>query len=387
MPKDLPPAPPAARRVARDRQRRRFGRLPGPRQREGPVGLPVRWQVRVEQHLPGGRDLREVAGLAPAHHPISAGQGLHVALAAGDERVLMLVAAHERRRPGGRVEREFDRARLRVHRRERAVVEERDRAIGLLARVVLPGRVGTWAQLEARVPAAQLPAHLPRFRIDVVRGPGVARVHQQVAVLLRVDRVDVEVVERFALARRRGRRVGVRQGHVVEAVPLVHDETRLQVDLLQQRVRDGAVPGSANRGQVAVDRVVDRDPGGPLRGDLEFVQIGLVAVAGTDDGDGLIGAVRDHLARRLGPVGDQGVLPPGERGLAFVFLHAKVRGARAGGRQRLEPDQFSVNVEDHRPVLTDSGIGSKNRSPPVAVCAFAETVTSGGRSSGRERKL
>ena len=144
-------------------------------------------------------------------------------------------------------ERHFDRARLRVHRRERAVVEERDRAVGLLTRVVLPRRCGARTQLEARVLAAQLPAHLAGFRIDVVGGPGVARVDQQVAVLLDVDRVDVEVVERFSRGSSARPRRRSSQRHVVEAVPLVHHQTRLQVDLLQQRVRDRAVLRAADR--------------------------------------------------------------------------------------------------------------------------------------------
>ena len=119
---------------------------------------------------------------------------------------------------------------------------------------------------------------------------------------------------------------------MVEAVPLVHHQAGLQVYLLQQRVRDRAVARAADRREVAVDRVIDGDQAGPLRGDLEFVQVRLIAVAGTDDGDGLVGAVRDHLARLLAAAGDQRVLPPGEHGLAFVLLHAEARGARAGGR-------------------------------------------------------
>ena len=248
-----------------------------------------------------------------------------------------------------------------MHGGERAVVEERDRTVRLFARVVLPRRGGPRPQLEARVPAAQFPAHLTGLRIDVVRRPGVPRAHEQIAVLLGVDRVDVKVVVRFPPARVHGRGVGIRQGHMIEAVPLVHHEAGLQVDLLQQRVRDGAVGGTADLFEIAVDRVVDRDQPDPPRCDLEFVQVGLVAVAGAHDGDGLIGAVHDHLARRPASIRYQRILPPGEHGFAFVLLHAKGRGARAGGRECPEPDEVSMFVEDHRPVLTDPGVGGEEQ--------------------------
>ena len=61
----------------------------------------------------------------------------------------------------------------------------------------------------------------------------------------------------------------------------------------------------------------------------------------------------------LPAAGDQRILPPGEHRLAFVLLHAEVRRARALRRQRLEPDERAVFVEDHRPVLAGTGVGGE----------------------------
>ena len=112
----------------------------------------------------------------------------------------------------------------------------------------------------------------------------------------------------------------------------------------------------ADARQVAVDPVIDGDQRRALRRDLKFVQVGLVAVARAHDRQLPVGAVDDHLPRLAQAAGDQRVLPPGEHGLSFVLLHAEVRRARAGGRQRLEPDQRAVFAEDHRPVLARPGI-------------------------------
>jgi hypothetical protein len=94
-------------------------------------------------------------------------------------------------------------------------------------------RVG--AHPERRLLAADRPVDgtvRARDVVDLARVPGR---DEDVAVGLRLDRVDVEVVPRHPLAPG-DRRVTRPEGDVVEAVPLVEDETGLDVDLLGDRV-------------------------------------------------------------------------------------------------------------------------------------------------------
>ncbi len=225
-----------------------------------------------------------------------------------------------------------------MHARRGAVVEERDRPVGLFAGVVLPGGGGAGAELEAVVLAPELPTHLAAVGVDVVDGPGVAGVHQEAAVAGHVHGVDVEGVEGGVRGGGMPGVVGARQRHVVEEVPLVADQPGGEVDFLEQRVGDGTFPRPADRREVAVDGVVDGHQGRAVRPQLEFVQVRLVAVARPHDPDLLVGGVVDHPSGGLDGAGHQRVLPPGEHRLAVVALDAQVRGPRSG-RERV--DQIS----------------------------------------------
>src|SRR5262249_23307528 len=130
--------------------------------------------------------------------------------------------------------------------------------------------------------------------------------------------VDVKPVPR----RSRGaavtdRHVRVGERDVVDAVPFVADEPGLQVDLLHERVGDRTVGRTAVGGEVAADRVVDGEQRGPLRRDLEGVQVGLVAVAGTHYRDVAVGRVGDHYGRIAPAAVHERALPPGEDGATF----------------------------------------------------------------------
>ena len=95
------------------------------------------------------------------------------------------------------VEPQHDAARLAVDGRRGAVVEDADRAVGQLARVVLPGGRVAAGSAKLLVLAAQAPERPARCApSDVVDRPGVARRDEQRPVGVEVDRVDVEEVER-----------------------------------------------------------------------------------------------------------------------------------------------------------------------------------------------
>ena len=66
---------------------------------------------------------------------------------------------------------------------------------------------------------------------------------------------------------------------MVEGVPLPAHEPGAHVDLLDGGVEELAAARPLEGGEVAVDRVVGRDVGDAVRGDLELVQVGREAVA------------------------------------------------------------------------------------------------------------
>ncbi len=116
-----------------------------------------------------------------------------------------------------------------------------------------------------------------------------------------------------------------------ERVPLPHHQTRLDVDLLDDRVVDHAVRwnrASPDRfrwtGSNASIQAV------PCGVSADFVQVGVVAVAGPDRGDRLVGGVVDHVLALAEADLEDAPLPPGQDGLALVLLDLEV-GRRLAG--------------------------------------------------------
>src|SRR5207247_8260725 len=120
------------------------------------------------------------------------------------------VAAHEGNLLRLAVEAQDEDACELLDRRGCAVVEERDRAVGLASRIVLPRELRSGAHGEAALLPAEAPEHLLRLAVDLVERVRVARRDEEVAVRLDVDGVEVEVVVRRSLCpgfRGWGRRV------------------------------------------------------------------------------------------------------------------------------------------------------------------------------------
>src|SRR5215213_6145328 len=76
-----------------------------------------------------------------------------------------------------------------------AVVEDGDGAVGLAAGVVLVGESGTWPHLEVALFPSQPPDDLATLEIDLVDAACPAATNKQVAIVVYVYRVDVEVVD------------------------------------------------------------------------------------------------------------------------------------------------------------------------------------------------
>src|SRR5215212_6512599 len=101
-----------------------------------------------------------------------------------------------------------------------AVIEDRDGAVGLAAGVVLVSEAGALTHLEVALFAAQAPYNLATLAIDLVDGGCPAATDKQVAIVIHVYGVDVEVVDAGTnMNIRCGINVGLLEVNVVEAVP------------------------------------------------------------------------------------------------------------------------------------------------------------------------
>src|SRR5215208_176035 len=76
-----------------------------------------------------------------------------------------------------------------------AVIEDRNGAVGLAAGVVLVGESGTWPHLEVALFPSQPPDYLATLAIDLVDAACPAGTDQQVAIVVYVYGVDVEVID------------------------------------------------------------------------------------------------------------------------------------------------------------------------------------------------
>ena len=86
------------------------------------------------------------------------------------------------------------------------------------------------------------------------------------------------------------------------------------------------------------------------------MQVGLVAVAGTDHRDALVGGVVDDVLALAEPGLEDPSLPPRQDGLAFVLLDLEVGRLVVRGN-RVKPDQVAGLVDDHRSRRTIALVG------------------------------
>jgi len=249
---------------------------------------------------------------------------LHIALAIREHalaRIDVLVA--QRRRMRREVELYVDTPRAVRDLGVVFVVEDLKRAVRQHDRVVLPCEAHSRPQLERTAASAEAPEDLAQAVADLVGGPRVAGVDQHVLIRLDVDRVDVEPVPDRSSGVRHGP-VGVSQRDVAQRVPFEHHQARSHVDLLDRAVLDDPVRRTADRAEVRVDRLIDRDPGHTVRLELEIMQIHRETVTGLDARDRLVARVVDQsLADAVVEV--DRALPVGKRLLAEVALDAQVR--------------------------------------------------------------
>jgi hypothetical protein len=113
-----------------------------------------------------------------------------------------------------------------------AVVEDGDGAVLVAPSVVLEGGPGVIAHLEVALFTAEAPQDPAALAVDLGDGPGVAGRDEQVAVVVDVYGVDVEVV--VAVGGVFGRQdVRLIDSDVLQAVPLEEYFAGLDINLLE----------------------------------------------------------------------------------------------------------------------------------------------------------
>ena len=234
------------------------------------------------------------------------------------------------------------------------VVEQRDRAVGAAAGVVLEVELRPRPQLVVRALPAEPPEDLAGVPVELVDRARVAGGDDEVPVAVERHGVEMERVVRLA-ALLRGGPDRLRERDRPQRVPLEQDRAAVDVDLLDDVVLDDAVAPPAELRQIPGHRLVGDGERGAARGELELVRVHPVAVAhpdgrhravaGVDDPAGAIAAVERHAA-----------LPPGQDRLAVERLAAEVEGLVVAG-ERVEPDRLPLPVEDQRPLRAGPALG------------------------------
>src|SRR5215217_7873576 len=332
--------------------RRPILRLTLPREAESPVRLGLGGEAGVVDQFSVRAELRVERFAAPPDEHVSVGQHLEVTLGGREYLVWMRVLACQ----GGAhvifVDLDHYAAGLYVF-LDPAVVEDRYRAVGVAAGIVLPVGSGTVSHVEVALFPAKTPDDLSRLPVDLVHRASPAGRNEQVILVIYIYGVDVEVVESGLEV---GGRLVVRllQPDVVEAVPLEEYLPALDVDLLSYPLEHDTLNRTTDGGEIPYYLAVDRDQGCILWRDEELVVVPLVAVGGRKAGSLAVGGIEDHVLSLA--VTSMHSLPPGEHPLSLVGLRSEGHHIHALVLQEAQPHWLSGVVVDHASVLPRTGL-------------------------------
>ena len=216
------------------------------------------------------------------------------------------------------------------------VVEECQSAVRSAPGVVLPGKPHVGPEREVASLAAEPPEDLPGSTADLVDRVRVTGRHEQVAVVIDLDRVDVEVVEDPSWVLGQAV-VRLHELDVIDAVPLEEHAAGLDVQLLDAALEHPPAlhPNLAR----------DRYQGCVPWCDLELVDVRGHPVRRLHMCDEPVGVVVDGIAARSAAL-VRAAVPPRQDGPSAVSLRAEVRHPVCVEWQ--EPDDPTAVVEDER---------------------------------------
>src|SRR5215208_212248 len=177
-----------------DRHRRILDRVSAPWEAERLVGFAVRWEMSSKEWSAIMGELGDQRLAAPTDEHVGVGQQLHVPMGGRDGLLRGGVLANQLGAHLLLVEPYQDPARLYVHLRMGAVIEDGDGAVLVAPSVVLEGAPGARTHIEVALLPAEAPQDLSTGAFYLVDAPGVASGDEQVAIEIYVYGVDVEVV-------------------------------------------------------------------------------------------------------------------------------------------------------------------------------------------------
>jgi hypothetical protein len=148
---------------------------------------------------------------------------------------------------------------------------------------------------------------------------------------------------------------------MVEASPFPDQATARKCELLDDPADDPAAPAAADAREIPRPHFVARDEGRVLRRDHELVQVTVEAARSREAGKLAVGRVDDDPLAGAETVHGFALPPRQDRraaeGLDLEVGHGLVR-------DRMEPDELAVVVDDHGAALPRPGGRCEEHEPP-----------------------
>ncbi len=252
--------------------------------------------------------------------------------------------------------------------RRHLVIEDRDRSILAPACIVLEREGCAGPHPEVAPLAAEPPQDLAGLAIDLVDGRGVPGGHEQLAVVVDLDRVGVQVV--VHLAGGAGRRDGGFGGaRVVDGVPFPDQPAGPDIDLLDRAIQHLPRRRAAGPEPLRRDGCVGEQERGARGGELQLVQVRRAARGCGDAIQLAVRRIRENVLTGPDAGPADGPFPPGQDRPACVLENPEIGDQPVDGRP--EPHRLARRVDDQPARALSVVRGQKDES---------------GRGGGRARR-
>lgn len=268
-----------------------------------------RGEMDVAEQIPARGVFRKCGAVAPANQNSSGVvEKLHIPLRRGKQLLGMIVRPEQDGCAVGNIKLDDHAATLTdgICARMGCIVEEGHGAVGVPARVMLPGKPGRVAvgQIGEIVGLpTESPQDIPRVSVDANDSVHMPRRDHVITLVRFVHAVDVEVIKgTCALSSFRTERfVCVLDRKMLGRAPLKEQFASFNIELLENRIEDPAQLGASHGPQICRGRVIYRYQGGLILADREFMEIAAVVTdrvqrvplgIGIVELDGQIGSLR-----------------------------------------------------------------------------------------------